>query len=66
MRLQSLRQLENTRRKLHQLEEMRESLVADVQEDAYIREESLDSINGLIKQLKEEIAWFESRQVVRS
>ena len=61
MSLQSLRELEVTREKLRLLEERHEANHLEQGGDQHVREISMRSLKGLINQLKEEIARFESR-----
>ena len=61
MKLQNENELNNTRRKLDELERHRaELLKAQQAEHNYVRELTLRSFNRLIKQLKEEIAVYEA------
>ena len=61
MRLENLRELENTRRKLRELEEQYEAARRTSNENQYGRDLELRSLKGLINQLKEEIVRCESR-----
>ena len=61
MKLQDEEELNNTRRKLDELERHRVELQkAQQAEHNYVRELTLRSFNRLIKQLKEEIAVYEA------
>ena len=66
MTIQNERQLQNTRAKLERLESRYRELLNDTQTEDDVRELSLESLAGLINQLKEEIAWFESRQISKA
>jgi hypothetical protein len=61
MMLQSLRELEVTREKLRQLEELYSKTQATPAENAYAREPTLRSLQHTINQLKEQIARFQAR-----
>jgi hypothetical protein len=63
MNLQSLRELENTRRKLQELEEEYDAATRRPFANDQVRQATLSSLRRLINQLKEEIIRFESRQV---
>lgn len=65
MNLQSVHELENTRRKLRDLEEAYEAAMKRPIENAHAREATLTSLRGLINQLKEEIARYEAHQPLR-
>ncbi len=65
MSLQNERQLEHTREKLARLESRYQALQQETDTDEEIRQLSMESVAGLIKQLKEEIATFECRQPAR-
>ena len=65
MSLQSLHELENTRRKLRELEQEYEATLRRPVTNPAVREATLNSLRRLINQLKEEIVRFESRQTVR-
>jgi len=65
MTLQNDAQLQNTRRKLAELEAHFEARRKEEGGDEYVRELSLRSIKKLINQLKEEIARYEARQTAR-
>ena len=62
--IQSDTQLENTRRKLHQLEELLESKTASVGDEELHRTERI-SLKRLINQFKEEIARYEAKLPAR-
>lgn len=66
MNLQSQRELEATRNKLLLLEERYEANKGEQGGDQHVREISMRSLKGLINQLKEEIARFESRGVQKT
>jgi hypothetical protein len=66
MTLQSVHELENTRRKLGDLEEEYDSAINRPIENVHVREATLRSLRQLINQLKEEIARYEARQPGRS
>lgn len=61
MTLQSNRELEVTRRKLSELEQLYAKTLTSPTENGYARELTLRSLRGRINQLKEEIARFETR-----
>ena len=61
MILRSLEELENTRKKLQMLEEQYETSRREPDRDEHVRDLELQSLKGLINQLKEEIARFECR-----
>jgi uncharacterized protein involved in exopolysaccharide biosynthesis len=61
MTLQSNRELEVTRRKLSELEQLYAKAQASPAEGDYARELTLRSLRRTINQLKEEIARFETR-----
>jgi len=63
--IQSEIELKNTRWKLSQLEEDYEAARTDITEDEHLRELSMESLKRLIKQFKEEIAWYEAHQPAR-
>lgn len=65
MNLQSVHELENTRRKLNELEEEYEAATKRPVENVHVREAPLSSLRRLINQLKEEIARYEARQPAR-
>ena len=62
MSLQSDRELENTRRKLRELEEAYEAALKRPVENVHVRAATLTSLKRLINQLKEEIARYEAHQ----
>ena len=64
MSLQSLQELENTRRKLRELEEQYEATSRRPITNPHVREATLNSLRRLINQLKEEVFHFESHQKV--
>ena len=61
MTIEGRLQLENTRRKLQMLEDRLHELDAEPAANAQTRELTRRSLRKLVKQLKEEIARFESR-----
>jgi hypothetical protein len=61
MTLQSHRELEVTRQKLSDLEQLYAKALASSAENAYAHELTLRSLRRTINQLKEEIARFEAR-----
>jgi len=61
MTLQSKRELEVTRHKLKMLEDQYEATRNRPGEDEHVRELTLQSLNKLINQLKEEIVRSQSR-----
>jgi hypothetical protein len=65
MNLTSQRDLENTRGKLRLLEKLHADAIADSSGDAELREAEIESLQRQINQLKEEIARYEARYVVR-
>ncbi|NOT01576.1 MAG: hypothetical protein HOP29_13215 [Phycisphaerales bacterium] len=65
MNLQSIPELENTRRKLSELEEAYTAAAERSFANAHIREATLTSLRELINQLKEEIARYEAHQPAR-
>jgi hypothetical protein len=66
MSIQSVRQLENTRRKLQILEDRLGELDAEPVVNPNTRKLTSRSLKKLINQLKEEIARFESHAPARS
>ncbi len=64
MRLQSEREVMNTRAKLRLLEESYEELRNEAGDDERLRTVSMESLKRLINQFKEEIAWFEAHHHV--
>lgn len=65
MSLKTDRELANSRKKLSVLEEDFTSLASQTDDDEELRELTLESLKRLINQLKEEIARYEARHVVR-
>ena len=65
MKLQSIHELENTRRKLRELEEEYEGAMKRPIDNAHVRAATLNSLKRLINQLKEEIARYEVHQPAR-
>lgn len=63
MTLQSVHELENTRRKLGELEEEYEAATHRPMDNAQVRAATLNSLKRLINQLKEEIARYEAHQL---
>lgn len=61
MSLQSNRELEVTRRKLGELEQLYTQTLTSPAENDYTRELTLRSLRRTINQLKEEISRFETR-----
>jgi len=66
MKLQSVRELENTRRKLRDLEEAYEAATKRPIDNVHAREATLTSLRRLINQLKEEIARYTAHQPSRN
>ena len=66
MSLNNEQELSNTREKLRHLEARYEQLRNDSTETARIRELTMHSLKRMINQMKEEIARYEIRHVVRS
>jgi chromosome segregation ATPase len=60
MSIENRRQLENTRAKLHELEQQYQRAEQEAA-DAHVRELTLRSLKKRINQFKEEIARFEAR-----
>ena len=60
MSLQSKRELEVTRKKLQELEQLYAKTEADSSQSAYSRDLTLRSLRRTVNQLKEEIARFEA------
>jgi len=58
-------ELENTRRKLRELEEEYEAAMKRPIDNAHVRDATLNSLRRLINQLKEEIARYEAHQPLR-
>ena len=65
MRLQNERQVNFTRDKLKMLQEQYEAAKQRPMANEYVRELTLASLGRLIKQLKEEIMWYECHAHVR-
>jgi hypothetical protein len=63
MSIQNERQLENTRRKLRELEQQCAALKQQPTTDAHVRELTLRSLHSLIRQLKEEVARYQTRAI---
>jgi septation ring formation regulator EzrA len=61
MSIQNQRQLENTRSKLEELEELFQKLRKGPTRNDHVRELTLRSLQGRINQFREEIARFETR-----
>jgi hypothetical protein len=61
MELQNEQELENTRAKLRELKELYEDARRDRSGNKEVRQVELESLMGLINQLKEEIIRFECR-----
>lgn len=66
MRIQSIRQLDNTRKKLRMLEDRLGDLDAEPVANPQTRDRTRRSLKKLIKQLREEIARFETHAPARS
>ena len=66
MTLQSQRELEVTREKLRLLEDRYEANKRELDGDKHVRELTMRALKGLINQLKEEIARFESRASLKT
>jgi len=66
MVLKSLRELENTRKKLHELEQQYETARREPNGNQYARDLELRSLKGLINQLKEEIVRCEAHMADRA
>lgn len=66
MILKSLRELENTRKKLQELEEQYEAARQDTNRSEYGRDMEMRSLKGLINQLKEEIVRCEAHLADRA
>jgi hypothetical protein len=62
MKLQSVHELENTQRKLSELEESYAAAMKRPIDNAHAREATLTSLRRLINQLKEEIARYKAHQ----
>ncbi len=65
MKLQNERQLNATRDKLRMLQENYEMIRRRTDGNEHVRELRLRSFGRLIKQLQEEIIWYESHALVR-
>jgi hypothetical protein len=65
MDLRSERELVNTRAKLERLQALYDDASKEVGGDEELREMELESLQRLINQLKEEIARYEARRLVR-
>ena len=65
MNLQNTRELEVTREKLKDLEELYQTKQREPSENAYLRELTLRSLKRLINQLTEEIVRFEVHTTAR-
>ncbi len=65
MNLQNDRELANTREKLERLEALRAAHENETGGDRELREMTMESLNRLINQFKEEIARYEARQPAR-
>jgi flagellar biosynthesis chaperone FliJ len=65
MNLQSAHEVENTRRKLRELETEYEAAMKRPIANEEVRQATLSSLKRLINQLKEEIARYEARQPAR-
>jgi hypothetical protein len=61
MSIKNRRQLENTRRKLQELEQLYTKKLHDLAESEHVRELTLRSLKKRINQFKEEITRFEAR-----
>jgi hypothetical protein len=66
MNLKSQRELANTQKKLRLLEKLHAEASADARSSVEVRNAELESLHRLINQLKEEIARYEARHVVRN
>jgi hypothetical protein len=66
MTLESLRELENTRAKLKELEQQYEAARREPNGNAYARDLELRSLKGLMNQLQEEIVRCEARVADRA
>ena len=65
MTLTSQREVNNTREKLHRLEQMFAESIADTEGDPEVRDAELESLQRQINQFKEEVARFEARLPAR-
>jgi hypothetical protein len=61
MTIENRRQLENTRTKLHELEQLCAKTLQATSSDEHVRELTVRSLKNRINQFKEEIARFEAR-----
>ena len=61
MNIENRRQLENTRRKLGELEQLYEKKCQEPTVDAHVRELTLRSLKKRINQFKEQISRYEAR-----
>lgn len=61
MSIENRRQLQNTKAKLEDLEQLYERKLHDTAADAHIRELTMRSLKKRINQFKEEIVRFETR-----
>jgi flagellar biosynthesis chaperone FliJ len=66
MRLETIHQVETTRRKLALLEEHYEEVRQKPAADEHVRELTLRSLKKFINQLKEEIVRFEAHRVTHA
>lgn len=62
MKLLTRIQAENTREKLDMLAAQRKETAGKAGKSEFVRAATLRSLTRLINQLKEELAWYESRQ----
>lgn len=65
MKLQSQREYDVTREKLADLQKWYEEAQNRPNENAHVKELTLQSLGRLIKQLKEEMMWYECHSRVR-
>jgi hypothetical protein len=63
--LRNKQELANTREKLRRLETLYNSAGQEAGGDRELREMEMESLKGLINQLKEEIARYEAHQLVQ-
>jgi hypothetical protein len=66
MSLQSIRELEVTRQRLQELEQVYAATLADSSQTGYSRDLTLRSLRRTVNQLKEEIARFEAHTSSKS
>ena len=66
MSLQSIRELEVTRQRLQELEQVYAATLADSSQTGYSRDLTLRSLRRTVNQLKEEIARFEAHASSKS